>query len=248
MKALAYLSLFLFLLSSCTTYHHVQSVEVTAVRMTTDAAAPDSAITAMIAPYKRDLDASMNAVIGTAVRPLTKGRPESLLGNWAADAIHAQGERYMGERIDFAFTNNGGLRIPALAAGDITVGKIYELMPFDNILVTLELSGSEVLALADYIASRGGEPISAPLRLRIVQGKAQDVTLQGASIDTAATYTVLTTDYLANGGDQLSFFRGKPQRSLEVYFRDALIDYVTALTKASQGVDAQLDGRIQLEE
>lgn len=249
MKAhLLLLWIVLTLATSCTTYHHVQSVDVTAVRMTADAAAPDSAITAMIAPYKRDLDASMNAVIGLASHTLPKGRPESLLGNWATDAIHAQGERYTGERIDLAFTNSGGLRIPALPAGEITVGKIYELMPFDNILVTLQLSGAEVQALADYAAARGGEPVSRHLRFTIAEDRAQGVTLDGEPLDTAATYTVLTTDYLANGGDHLHFFKGKPQRSLEVYFRDALIDHIKALTAVGESVHAQLDGRIRAAE
>lgn len=247
MKAFPLL-LSLVLLASCTTYHHVQSVHVESVRMNAQAAAPDSAIAALIEPYKRDLDVSMNTVIGQAARPLPKARPESLLGNWTADAIHAQAERYTGERIDFAFTNHGGLRIPALAAGEITIGKVYELMPFDNILVTLQLSGSEVQALADYIASRGGEPVSKHFRFTIADGKAQNVILRGAPLDATTTYTVLTTDYLANGGDQLYFFKGKPQRSLEVYFRDALIDYVKARTSAGAVIDAQLDGRIQVAE
>ena len=94
----------------------------------------------MIEPYKSTLDVQMNEVIGTVSQEMTKKKPESTLGNWYADAMIA-GTKKEGYPVDFAISNYGGLRVPYISAGPLTRGEIYELCPFDNLLVIVDVPG-----------------------------------------------------------------------------------------------------------
>ena len=120
----------------------------------------DKDIDKMIAPYKSQLDAQMNDVIAINPEEMTKRRPSSVLGNWFSDALLEESSRIYGVDIDMAMQNYGGIRVPALAKGKVTVGNIYELMPFDNKLVILELDGKTAKMLLDRVAEKGGWPVS----------------------------------------------------------------------------------------
>jgi 2',3'-cyclic-nucleotide 2'-phosphodiesterase (5'-nucleotidase family) len=100
--------------------------------------------------------------------------------------------------VDAAILNNGGLRVP-LNQGPVTVGRVYELMPFDNALVILELSGTQLMRLADELAAFGGEPVSG-IRFRIEDGKAADLLVGVDAVDPERVYRVATHTFLADGG------------------------------------------------
>ena len=89
----------------------------------------------------------MGEVIGVAEGEFTHERSEkgsnTLLGAWAAEV-----QRQLG-KADIAIQNGGGLR-RTLAAGNITVGDLYEIMPFDNYLVVFDLPGSEIKKAIDH--------------------------------------------------------------------------------------------------
>ena len=119
----------------------------------------DSSYTRMLMPYKDSLDKSMNAVIGFSVHGLFKKQPESSLGNFMTDAIKTMAEKRFGKKIDAAFVNFGGIR-SYIPKGDITVGKIFELMPFDNLVVLQELKGDKLKAFLTKVCEKGGWPVS----------------------------------------------------------------------------------------
>ncbi|MEO1714912.1 MAG: 5'-nucleotidase, partial [Bacteroidota bacterium] len=104
----------------------------------------DSVLNALITDYRGQLEAEMNTVIGTIAQSLTLQKPESSLGNWMADVLLEKATFYSKRPVDFALQNYGGIRISELPAGPLTRGKIYELMPFDNQLVILDLPGDIV--------------------------------------------------------------------------------------------------------
>src|SRR5690606_18308907 len=114
------------------------------------------------------------------------------------DAVLAE-EKKQYPDAEFSFGTKGGLRIE-LQRGDITIGNLFELMPFENELVLLELSGRNVQQLADFIAATGGQPVSG-LRMKISDGKATDIVVAGKPLKLSRTYKLITYDYLANGGD-----------------------------------------------
>src|SRR5690606_41331551 len=84
-------------------------------------------------------------------------------------------------------------------AGSITVGNIFEIMPFENVVCVLTLSGGDMQRLADYMAKTGGQPVSG-IKLIIVNGKVKEFMVQGKQIDLYAHYKLVTNDNLANGG------------------------------------------------
>lgn len=206
-----------------------------------EVAEQDSSIVAFIAPYKEQLAEEMNAPIGTVAVTLTKAQPESTLGNWAADVVQAQAEQYSKQQVDFTVLNYGGLRIPSLPKGDLPKGKIYELMPFDNYIVLVKMKGSELDALFNHIATKGGWPVSGAVRLMIEQGKATQCLINSEKIEADKEYYVATNDYLAKGGDQCSFFVDKEKIKTGVLIRDAMLEYIK---KNEAPINATIEGRI----
>jgi len=140
------------LLSSCTTLYELDNKQNNIISVS---ATPDSLITSIINPYKIGIDSVMNEVLCFSSIEMTKGKPESLIGNFVTDLCLDQ----YSDIADICIMNTGGLR-STLPKGEITRGKIYELMPFDNELVVLELNAEEIYQLSEYIVSRGGEPFS----------------------------------------------------------------------------------------
>ena len=117
-------------------------------------------------------------------------------------------------------------------------------MPFENELVSLKLQGTEVEQLFNFIAASGGQPL-AGVRMKIVSQKPTDVLINGQPFDRDKTYTVLTSDYVAGGGDKAVGFRNPLERKvLGLKVRDALINYIKANTASGKVINAELDGRI----
>lgn len=199
----------------------------------------DSTIAFMIAPYKQKLDAQMNEVIGEAEQTLTKELPDGTLGNFAADAclIYAQNNN---ATVDFCLLNAGGIRLPAIQKGPITIGKLYELMPFDNMIEVVELDGNACKELFAWIAKWKGAPVSG-IELTITDDEANNVKIKGEPFNESKTYFVATTDYVANGGDGAAMFAKGKRTNNNYKLRDAIIDYV----KNKQTIKADNNGRIK---
>lgn len=197
----------------------------------------------LVAPFRERMGEEIREVIGEAAVPLTEAVPEGTLGNFAADAILWMARRHSSIPIQMAMTNNGGLRVP-IPPGPITVGLIFELMPFENRLSVLTLSGDQVQELANQIAGMRGEPIAGfSFRIQEVDGErvARDVRVDGAPVDPQARYRLVTNDYLANGGGNLTPLHHPLSREdLPILIRDALIEYVREVGV----IDTELEGRI----
>ncbi|MFN7119282.1 MAG: 5'-nucleotidase C-terminal domain-containing protein [Saprospiraceae bacterium] len=243
----SFLLLLVLTLASCKV-NHLAQIQPQGYRMqpqSTTVPPADAATEAFIAPYKAKLDAEMNEVLGTAARTLEKAKPESPLGNWMADLFYEQISIYNKGEIDFASMNYGGIRIPTLQAGEVTRGKIFELMPFDNMLVVVHADAATVRAFVDKIAKDGGIPVSKQLRFNIKSGKAENITINGQPLQEDKIYKIGVSDYVANGGDDCTFFVGKKRDELGVLMRDAIIDYVKKQTAQGKQLNAQVDGRIK---
>lgn len=211
------------------------------------ATSPDSLILSMIEPYKTELDKKMLDTLNYAEVDLLKGRPESNLGNFVADlSFDIASAVYKPEdnkEIDFCLLNEGGLRV-AIAKGPITLGKTYELMPFRNELVVISLTYEKTMELFDYLALSGGEPISKA-SLVIKNGLAENILINDEAPDSTRTYKVLTTDYLARGGDKMYFFEDPINSEIVgVLLRDAIIDYLIAEDAKGNKITSKIEGRI----
>ena len=204
------------------------------------------AMEGLIAPYKTEKEKSMNVVIGQSAETIEVGKPESKLTNLIADILLTEARKYIAD-VDMAVTNIGGIRRP-LFKGDITIGDVFEILPFDNALLVFEYKGEDLLALADAIATKGGESVSG-MTLVINNGKAENVMLNGEPIDSAKVYKVITTDYLSWGNDQLeplaNYINSIP---LNMMMRDAMFDYVTCASINNEKISSKLDKRITIKQ
>jgi 2',3'-cyclic-nucleotide 2'-phosphodiesterase (5'-nucleotidase family) len=213
----------------------------------------------LVNTYKIQLDTIMKEVLNTTLVDLEIGNPEGLLGNFVSDLVLQRGITELAKidptlpPLNFCILNNGGLRKPLLK-GTITRADIFEVMPFENELVVLELDGSVVTELVEFIAEKSmqsdarkaGVPVSG-IRIILMNETIQEVRIGMDVLSKDKTYTVITSDYLAAGGDNMTFFR-KAKRTipLGIKLRDAILDEVTQLGKNGYPINAQLDGRIQL--
>ena len=247
LKQLSIIVLCLYVLISCKQVQHIAEIKTTPQKIEANTT-EDAATKALIAPYKKQLDAEMNKVIGICAKNLIKEKPESTLGNWMCDALHQQSETFINEPLDFTIVNHGGLRIPNMSKGDITKGKIFELMPFDNMIVILEMDGKVVKQLFDHIAAYGGWPVSRQVQFVIEGKEAKNIKINGDTLDFAQTYRMSISDYVANGGDKCFFLKDQKRVTTGKLIRDALLEYVEENHKKGKTVDSQLENRISLKQ
>ncbi len=202
----------------------------------------DTALTMMLTSYKDSINKKMNNVLGFSTDGLTKKQPESGLGNFMTDAMRIMGEKMFNKHIDAAFINYGGIR-SYLPKGDITVGKIFELMPFDNLIVLQDVKGDSLQSFLNHIAERNGWPISG-ITFNIKDKKAINILVNGKPFDVNATYIIANSDYIANGGDNVTMLKVFAQQNKGYLLRDALIAYTQLLTDQGQSIDSKPEKRI----
>ncbi len=209
----------------------------------------DPAVLKVIEPLAAEIRATFDLPLVPAPQGLFRGRrgEENLLGYWVADAMRQAGQAILGQPVRFAITNAGGLRAN-LRPGQLKVGDIFELMPFENELVVVELTGAEVIqVLKEGVARRGGEPISG-VRVKVegTPGQASiSVTWDdGSPIDPASVVKVATSDYLYGGGDSIpTLKRGRKPFTTGQTLRQVLLDHCAALAKAQKSLLQPAPGR-----
>jgi len=156
--------------------------------------------------YSQNLDTRLGMVINELPEELGSAMikaSESALGNFAADVSR----EYAGA--DVAFITAASIR-DGLPAGPISVHDFYTAFPCDHVLVTYELTGRELWWLLSEGASKIGQngfPQVSGVTFGIFGGKAYEATVKGIDIVPDAKYTVVTTDYVAGGGDGYSIFQ-----------------------------------------
>ena len=196
-------------------------------------------------PYRIEMEEEMNEVLGYADTSFIKHQPESYLGNLIADIVYAEGSEFMAKTKYFgpglepsmALINFGGLRA-TIDEGPITKGDIFSLMPFDNLITVTVLEPELVKSMLKTINDAGGQPVS---NCRItMSGNKQWLFFDGEEYLYDKPVYVITSDYLAGGGDKMSFFKETTQKvSTGVLIRDAIIDYVMEVDTLR--IDSELD-------
>lgn len=206
---------------------------------------PDAKTTAILKPYKDKVDAMMYEIIGTSEMKMEKREPESLLSNLVASVLQQAGTQVLGHPADMGLVNMGGLR-NILPEGYITVGEVYEILPFENSLCVLTLKGVDMKRLFKSIASLNGEGVSG-IRLEITpKGELLNATIGGKPVVDDQLYTVATIDYLADGNGRMDAFLQAEKRECpeDATLRGLFIDYIRKQTAAGKVITSSLDGRI----
>ncbi len=232
-----------FFLCACKAHYQAASMQYQQFRIE-EGAPQDTALAAMIRPYADSVHRTMSQVIGVVAVDLEKKQPEGNLGNLMADACRAEAERIYGKKIDAAFVNYGGIRVTQVPAGPLTLNKVFEMMPFDNLLVVQEVPGQVLQLFLDNVAARGGWPGSG-IQYTIRNKKATEVLIGGQPLEAGRKYTIANSDYVANGGDDSDMLRAIPQENKGFLVRDGLIHYFSSLAAKGQPIGAAVENRVR---
>jgi len=222
-----------------------------------DSSIPDDpAVDQMLAAYTPKVRA-LDTILGKLKGELRKGgMGAGSLGNFVADGMRAQASARLGKRIDLAIMNGGGLRRNTISEGELRARDIFELLPFENALVTLDLSGEQILKLLAVVVSGREAQSGARLTYMIKADKSSQLETamlrdegRDQEIDPKATYTIVTIDYLVNvGGERYSVLReGRNTKPVGITLRDAIMDYVKSETAAAREIKPRLDERFILD-
>ena len=193
----------------------------------------DSSIVKYYQPFKKNLEESlMNTPISYSPETYKKndGELNSTLSNMFADATYEMSNpvfnKMSGKNIDIVLLNNGGIR-SIISKGNISEKTAFELMPFENSIVVLELSGLSIIKMIDYLRKvKLQHPISG-LQITLNNDySVNEVKINGVSIENEEKYYVATTDYLLEGGDKM-YFLAETTKTTDINYkmRDILIDY-----------------------
>ena len=217
-----------------------------------DAGIPDDdAIEKMLAPYSGKVRA-LNAVIGRLETPLKK---ESVgggsLGAFVTDGIRWYAQTKLGKPVALTIVNAGGLRKNDIAAGELRAADVFELLPFENALVAVDLTGANLLKLLPALVRDGqsGARIQYKWndqnRPEFISGKLVDENGREQEIDPQKIYTIITIDYLMKlaSGSYAIFQEAKNSAPLNITIRDAIMEYAKSETAAGRTIGHRADNR-----
>jgi 2',3'-cyclic-nucleotide 2'-phosphodiesterase (5'-nucleotidase family) len=242
MKRIYYVVLSLIFALACKTHFNVQ--KNTASHQDLKTVTPQSQTETIIAPYQQKLSAQMNQTIVATSDVLTKDGTESNLGNFVCDAMYYfyDSLQVKSER-PIVLVNRGGLRTN-LPKGNVNVGNIFELMPFDNELTLVHITGTDFKKVITLIIEK--KHSFKNLKIAITKNDTS-ITYYNQTIDAQKKYWLLTSDYLANGGDSFSCLKSATERTnLNIKLRDAVLVYCKALTRTGKLINPYTDGRFLL--
>lgn len=165
--------------------------------------AADSAVLQSFAEYRDSLNSTLNQAIGYADTAFSAGLPNGNLNNLVADMVLQKAKSYLldysGIPIHACILNRGGLR-SALPKDSIRLFHVYEMMPFENELVLLQISGTGMDSLMRRIAELKGAAISG-MDIDINDTGYTKAVIAGMPYDSRREYWIATNDYMASGGD-----------------------------------------------
>ena len=233
---------------SCKTAYVSTQTNTQNISVSGNAIQLDSQLVQMYLPYKNILEKDMGRVISKSKVELVKLKPESGLTNLLADLLLDEGRKFAVENNlkispDVSFFNYGGIRT-SLPKGDINVGKIFELMPFENEMVFIKLTGVQLQQFYNEVAEFGGESVGG-VRFVISYGKAKNVFVNGEKLDLEKKYWMVTNDYSASGGDGLEVFTQRIEWiGTGKKVRDVIISNFEERQKNGEVITGKLDGMI----
>ena len=208
---------------------------------------PDKEVGDMLNGYMQEVMPKLNEVIGKTDVDLEHNRGElSIFGEWTADVMKdASGAQ-------IAFQNGGGVRT-SIPKGEITVGDMYEVMPFDNTLYTFDMTGEqikEVLENGIMNTDIGWVQLSGivvkydstkPAGQRVLEMTLKD----GTPIEMDKTYKVVTNDFMATGGDNYTAFtKAKNGKDTGTPVRESMIQAVRDMTAKGQNLAPKYEERV----
>lgn len=231
-----------------------RDIHVRATETLIDESIPnDPAVTKMVAAYSPKVR-ELEVVIGKLKGELRKGGTGAgSMGNFVTDGMRLQAGLKTNVPVTVAIMNSGGMRRNTIGEGELRAQDIFELLPFENALITVDLTGELLMKLLGIVvdgreAQSGARltyKINAEKKSELVGAKLLNARNQARDIDPKGLYTVVTIDYLYRvGGDRWGILRaGKNMKELGITLRDAIMNYVKSETASGREIKPNLDGR-----
>ncbi len=238
-----FLLTFIIVLSSCQKKVHL--VQVEGVRIDINDTTPDHPdIEAFIKPYRAHVNKTLDSVLAYAPQTYSKrdGILNTAIGNLMADIVLEQANPFFLSKtkntIDMVLLNHGGIRAP-IPKGNITARTAYQVMPFENSIIVVEMKGTHIRKLITYLQkSRTAHPISG---LKLIVDRNFDIVkalIRNKEIKDEELYFVATNDYLYHGGSEMYFFEhAEKAHKLHYKIRNAMIDYFKKVDTISPIID-----------
>jgi 5'-nucleotidase len=227
-----------------------------APRLLDASVAEDPAIKARVAEAAEPLNEIRNRVVAETADRIEGDRTvcramECAMGNLVADAMLA---RVADQGIDLAFTNSGGLRA-SIEAGEVTMGDVLTVLPFQNTLSTFQITGATLLAALENGVSQveeeaGRFPQVAGMSFAMdlsqpVGSRVSEVMVGGEPLDPARVYGAVSNNYVRNGGDGYAMF----EDAMNAYdFGPDLADVTAEYMAENAPYAPYTDGRIRVVE
>jgi 5'-nucleotidase/UDP-sugar diphosphatase len=206
-------------------------------------AAPDSEVSAIVEHSQAEIAPVKNVILGTTLRGLAHDRYElSQLGQWVADRMREAANS------DIALQNGGGLRTSILA-GKITAGDLYAVIPFDNTLYRVEMTGAQILAALEFGIGNKNYGMVQFSGLKVIynatlpegQRVVSATMLDGSRLEKEKTYSVANNDFLVAGGDGFTMIK---DAACAVDLFTPLRDVIAEAIKKAGIVDQKVDDRL----
>jgi len=204
----------------------------------------DMAAVDIIEKYEPQV-APLLEIIGYTDRVIESHRDaESELSNLAADIIRARAEQEIGEPVEIAMTNYGGIRT-AMPKGDVRVYDIFSIFPFENYVVVCKVKGSKLRQFLDNYAKKGYVECLSGVEMVIDNYQITKLNVGGKPLDPNKTYNFATINFLLDGGDgsRIGSYADEVIET-DVLIRDAVVDYIRNLTEQGKKIDPKMDGRV----
>ncbi len=197
-----------------------------------------------ILPYHNHVENVLDSTLAYASLDITKtdGSYNTTAGNLMADIILEQAapifKRRTGKNLDFVLLNHGGIR-SSISKGNVSARTAFEVMPFENNTVVVELSGPSVKEMLTYlITSKRAHPVAGIELVLNKDDSIKSLKIQGQPFDVNRNYYVATSDYLVSGGDDMVFFKDALEvTDIDYKIRNAMIDYFTKVDTLAPKVD-----------
>lgn len=202
----------------------------------------DTAILRQIAPYKAKLQAEISQVIGEAETAMPKQKTgEYALGNWMAD-VYLEEAKSKFPKAQIGLVASGGIRA-GISNGPFTIGNAFEIMPFENELVVLAVKGS---VLSEIVAEHYQSKKLNFSKISIsLNSTSSTILLDDKPTHPDSTYYIATSDYLANGGDNLNMLKKRSAIfNTKIKVRTAIIEHIRKLSETKKKIIAPAINRI----
>ena len=254
-------STFLFLISSCNNSKPVEYYRGQNILVHRDSiiAKNNNYIESFLQPYHDSLTIKMSKPIVSIDTLFSNQYTTGNLGNLTTDYMLELGNNYfkinslqlkpnpnnIEQYCDFAVLNNGSLR-NGLSPGNISLGDIFEAMPYENILVIIQLTGAQTDSLFQHIATKNGAYL-ANASCTINNNKAENIVINGSRFDSRKYYIVAINDYMLVGGDGFSICKqAKSIWNTGITVREALIQGLQNEYNSTKRINPRSQPRIKL--